>query len=180
MKKSRLLIALLASACMMFGCKAKESPSPAAASSSSVSEVVPSSSEIPSTSEEEVVSHTAESVTAAFNAALAGEGYSFAAEYDEEHGEYALAVNFGESSDESEESLSGAASALASFLPEYMSNTAAVYGDPTAEGYHDLFGDSSYYFFAGFESEDSAVVAEVISYVYNGLLIAQIGIYDAE
>ena len=53
-----------------------------------------------------------------------------------------------------------------------------VYGDPTAEDYYDLFQDGSIYYYMSFSSSDELSEAAVISYIYNGLLVAQISIAD--
>lgn len=128
------------------------------------------------TYEEPEISYDAAKVTEDFNANLAEASIPFAAEWNEDYQEYGLAVNFGESTDESEKNLGSAALTLASFLPEYMVNDFAVYGDPNAEDYYDLFGDKSYYYYVSFVSPDGLSTVAVISYIYNGLLVAQISI----
>ena len=171
------LLLPLAFSMSLAGCK--ESKKSSETSEPTSSEVVPSSSEGESTSEEPVVEYTAAKVCEDFNANLTAAGYgSLAAEWDETYEEYSTGASFGASEDESEENLSDAAGTLASFLPEYMSLGFAVYGDPTSEDYYDLFEDGSIYFYASFVSPDESVEAAVISYVYSGYLCAQIGIYD--
>ena len=138
-----------------------------------------SSPKEPTPEPEPEVVYTAESVAEEYNANLVEAGYSFLqVEWDEDYEEYGLAVSFGESSDESEENLGSAAYTLAMFLPEYMSEGLSIYGNPESEGYYDLFGDGSCYYYAGFATEDESVEAVVISYIYSSLLIAQISIYD--
>ncbi len=127
---------------------------------------------------EAAVSYSAESVAADMNGILEAAGYSFKVTYDETYKEWGLAVNTGSSTDESQESLSQGASILASFLPDYATLVTSVYGDPTAEGYVDIFGDGSIYFRAIFATPDYAVKMDIIAYVYNGLRIAQLSIAD--
>lgn len=158
------------------------SSSASTSSSSSASTSTSSSSSEPTSSTsssepEEQVEYTAEKVCEDFNANLAA--YGLAASWNEQYQEYGLAVNFGESDDESESNLGTGAHTLASFLPEYMIEEFEVYGDPTSEDYYDLFGDQSYYFYMSFVSPDELCESVVISYVYSGLLIAQISIADA-
>ena len=126
----------------------------------------------------ETVSYSAEKVAADMNATFEGAGYSFKLTYDETYKEYGLAVNTGATTDESQESLSQGASILASFLPSYAVSVASVYGDPTAEGYVDIFGDGSIYFRAIFATPDYSVKMDIVAYVYNSARIAQISIVD--
>lgn len=123
-------------------------------------------------------SYSAEKVAADINATLESAGYSFRVTWDEQYQEYGLGVNTGSSTDESQESLSQGASILASFLPEYATLVTSVYGDPTAEGYVDIFGDGSIYFRAIFATPDYAVKMDIVAYIYNGLRIAQLSVVD--
>ena len=127
-----------------------------------------------------VVTYTAESVASDFNKNIVDAGlgeYIDPAALDQ-YGEYSTFAVIDESTDESEASLGQAAAILASFLPEYMEASEAVYGDPTAEGYIDLFGDGSYYYYLETVTPDESVYAAVVSYVYSSYLVAQIAIGD--
>ena len=131
------------------------------------------------THEEPEIEYTAEKICEDFNANLASAGYgSIQATWDDTYQEFSTAVNFGASSDESENNLGSGCYTLASFLPEYMALSFEVYGDPTSEDYYDLFGDASYYYYMGFDSPDGLSSVVVISYIYSDLLIAQISIYN--
>lgn len=131
-------------------------------------------------SSEPEVSYTAEQVAADMNANLEAAGYgTLALEFDEEHNEWGTGANAGASTDESEANLKGGADILASYLPEYMGEPLEWYGDPTAEGYINVFGDNSIYYAEVFMSPDEAVEADVFSYIYSGKLCFQISIYDA-
>lgn len=168
MKKSLLgLLGIALTATLMMGCATKKS--------SSQSEDAPASSES-SSEPEPVVEYTPEKVAADMNANLTAEGYTFQLTYDADYAEWSLAVNFGESTDESEENLKSGADTLASFLPDYCTAAGAIYGDPTAEGYIDIFSDNSIYYYAGFAVPDEKSDIAVISYIYNSLLIAQVSI----
>jgi len=133
----------------------------------------------PAPVEPEVV-YNAEKVATDFNAIVVEEGYGeyiSPATFDE-YDEYSTFAIIDESEDESEESLGTAAATLASFLPEYMELSESVYGDPADSEYIDIFKDGSYYYYMEFLSPKEVAYAVVISYVYSGYLVAQIGIGD--
>ena len=120
-------------------------------------------------------SYTAAKVAEDMNANLAAAGYTFTVKLNAAGTAYSLAVNFGSSADESEANLKSANSTLASFLPSYMTKVTAFYDDPANGGY-DIFSDGTVTYYAQYKSPDSAVTATVISYINQGLLIAQISI----
>lgn len=122
--------------------------------------------------------YTAEEVADYINDGLAEAGVSLEVVYDDQRAAWTLAAGVGSASDETEETLWSAVEIIASYFPDYLLfvEEESVYGDPTAEGYYDLFGDQSYYYFAYFSTEDNSVTATVISYVINGTLAFQLSI----
>lgn len=110
-------------------------------------------------------------------------GQELALEYDEEQDAWGIALNVGTATDETEATLKPAVLFLEEFLPDYVEIKEEVYGDPTAEGYVDIFGDQSYYFYAGGETKDGAVQVEIVSYAYpvsatSNALVGQIMVYN--
>lgn len=110
-------------------------------------------------------------------------GKEMALEYDADQDAWGIALNLGTATDETEATLKPVVLFLENFLPEYVEIKEEVYGDPTAEGYYDLFGDQSYYYFAGGETKDGAVQVELVSYAYpvsetSNALVGQIMVYD--
>ena len=120
----------------------------------------------------------ADHVARDFNATLAKAGISLSATWDATYEEYSLGVSFGASTDESSSNLGSGALTLGSYLGSYMEKKSQVYGDPTAQGYYDMFGDQSYYFYVLYVSKDGSSKASVVSYIYGGELVAQISIWD--
>ncbi len=124
--------------------------------------------------------YTAASVAADINANFASAGVSDFLKYNSQYGIWNGGSRMAESTDESETALGGAADILASYLPEYLVVGNGIYGDPTDPSYYDLFQDESYYYYIGFSTDDEAVVGYITSYVYNGYLIGEMSVYDAE
>lgn len=176
-----LLASMIIMSLGLTGCKKSEPVNPGTSDTASETEPVEETTEPETTEEttEEEVVYSAEKVAEDFNAALAEMGYSFSATWDEEYQEYSLGVNFGESEDTSEQNLKDGAYTLASFLPEYMVKALEIYGDPEAEDYIDIFGVGIAYYYIAFDTPDQLASAEVVSYVYNGVLVAQISISDS-
>ena len=126
---------------------------------------------------------TAEKVAADISANLtAAAGKEMNLTYDEDHDEWGIGLNLGAATDETEATLKPAVTLLEGFLPEYVEIKEEVYGDPTAEGYVDIFGDASYYYLAGGETKDGAVQVQIFSYAYpvNGAnaLIGQMSVFN--
>lgn len=179
--KSLLVLMALAFGLCLAGCKTNKGGSSSSSEPSTVEPETPSEPDTPSEPsepEEPVVQYTAEKTAEDFNAALAAKGYTFSATWDEEYQEYWLGVNFGESTDDSTENLSGAAYALASFLPEYQVKSVEFYDDPTSEEFHNVLGANIACYYISFTSEDELSSATITSYIYNSKLNAQISIVD--
>ena len=138
-------------------------------STSIPSSVVPTSTQVTS-------DYPLDRVVQDINTALAD--YDMALEWSSQQEAYGIGVSFESSTDESEANLSGGASQLASLLPNYMSGTVAVYGDPTQPDYYDLFEDGSYYFYAQFVTPDEGVAAAIVTYIYNSELCGELAVYE--
>ena len=114
--------------------------------------------------------YTPELVANDFNDNLKAEGYDDACvEWDDEYEEYSAGTLIAESTDTSEANLKEACEIVASYLPEYMAQGYAVYGDPTSPDYETIFSDATdiYYYYDEFLSPDEKVVAYFIGYIYE-------------
>lgn len=138
-------------------------------SSSGSSSVVPTSTMVTS-------DYPLDRVVQDINSSLSPYGMSL--EYNSQYNEWGIGVSFGSSTDESESNLSGGASQLASLLPSYMSNTVAVYGDPTDPEYYDLFDDGSYYYYAQFVTPDEGVAVAIVTYIESSELCGEMAVYE--
>ena len=123
---------------------------------------------------------TAEKVAAEISANLtAAAGKEMALEYDETRDEWGIALGLANAQDETEATLKSGVTFLEGFLPDYVEVQDEWYGDPTAEDYLDMFGDQSYYYFAGGETKDGAVQVEIFSWVNaNSILVGQMVVYN--
>ena len=123
---------------------------------------------------EEVIN--AEKAAADMSEALAPYGIS-ALTYDETYKEWGKALNFGEG-DATEANCKSAAYTLASFLPDYLVETGEFYDDPESEDFYDILGGGFGSYYMAFANEEGTVKASVIGYVYNGVIYAQVSIWD--
>ena len=124
---------------------------------------------------------TAEKVAADISANLTkAAGKETNLTYDEEYDEWGIALGLATAEDETEATLKSGVTFLENFLPDYVEVKNEWYGDPTAEGYVDMFGDQSYYYFAGGETKDGAVQVRLFSWVNttNNVLVGQFSVFN--
>lgn len=115
---------------------------------------------------------------AAVNSKLSALGVSVS--YDSTYNTWGGAWGVGSAADETEETLSSGAEFLAeAAIPDGFTLAFSVYGDPTSEGYYDLFGDESYYYYMLFSDASGDVNITIISYVDSQTLVASITIGSA-
>ena len=122
--------------------------------------------------------YVASEVVADINANFASSGYTFGLEWDDENKDYALAINFGASTNQQEANLANAVDILASYFPAYLKAKSTYYDDPKSEDFQDFFGDGRAVYLAIYETPDGAVRAEVITYISSKKLMGQIHVYD--
>lgn len=125
--------------------------------------------------------YTIETLVAAINASFAPAiGGGDLLELDEDNGMYKGGLNFGPNQATGEILLSAVQTVLG-FLPMDNLNIAiAVDGsNPTAEGWEDLFGDGTPYFFAELTTLDETIIIDVYSYPYNGNICCNVEVYEA-
>ena len=122
--------------------------------------------------------YVASEVVADINANFASSGYTFGLEWDDENKDYALAINFGASTNQQEANLANAVDILASYFPAYLKAKSTYYDDPKSEDFQDFFGDGRAAYLAIYETPDGAVRAEVITYISSKKLMGQIHVYD--
>ena len=122
--------------------------------------------------------YTAAEVVQDINANFAASGYSFGLEWDDENKDYSLALNFGNSTNQTEANLAYAVDILASYFPAYLKSKSTYYDDPKSAEFEDFFGDGRAAYLAIYETPDGAVRAEVITYISNKKLMGQVHVYD--
>ena len=128
---------------------------------------------------QEELTYTPEQVAAAANANLEAEGYAARLKYDSDSEQWWTRMAFATAEDHSEEKLSHYADILAAMLPDYMldNQLEAVYGDPEAPDYEDIFGSPVYYYVYLYRSPDANVMAWVMSYIDSGVYCADLYVY---
>lgn len=109
-------------------------------------------------------------------------GYPFGPEWNDTYERYELALSFGESTDDSEDNLKGAAYALYSYIPTetydfgvYMDQ----YNDPSTGG-TDVFGNGINSYVIVLLEETYMFAVEIVAYVYGGVLYCQMIAYSVE
>ncbi|MBO5529208.1 MAG: hypothetical protein J6A47_07840 [Bacilli bacterium] len=130
---------------------------------------------------QEELTYTPEQVATDANANLEAEGYAARLTYDSDAEQWWTRMAFASAEDHSEEKLSHYAGIITAMLPDYMldNELEAVYGDPEAPDYDDIFGSPVYYYLYLYQSPDANVMAWVMSYINSGVYFADMYVYQA-
>ena len=122
--------------------------------------------------------YVASEVVDDINAAFAGQGYTFAIEWDEDDKAYELGLNFGSASAQTQSVLAQPVEIIASYLPAYMKLQSSYYDDPKSTDFQNMLGANIACYIEIYATPDGKVKAEVFAYVYNKSLIGRIMVYD--
>ena len=122
--------------------------------------------------------YVASEVVDDINAAFAGQGYTFAIEWDDEDKAYELGLNFGSASAQTQRVLAQPVEIIASYLPAYMKLQSSYYDDPKSDTFQNMLGANIACYIEIYATPDGKVKAEVFAYVYNKSLIGRIVVYD--
>ena len=122
--------------------------------------------------------YVASEVVDDINAAFAGQGYTFAIEWDEDDKAYELGLNFGSASAQTQSVLAEPVEIIASYLPAYMKLQSSYYDDPKSDTFQNMLGANIACYIEIYATPDGKVKAEVFAYVYNKSLIGRIMVYD--
>ena len=122
--------------------------------------------------------YVASEVVDDINAAFAGQGYTFAIEWDDEDKAYELGLNFGSASAQTQSVLAQPVEIIASYLPAYMKLQSSYYDDPKSTDFQNMLGANIACYIETYATPDGKVKAEIFAYVYNKSLIGRIVVYD--